>query len=79
MARKARRRHRLEFAVRAAFVASVAVDRSMGSRERESIVMLLHVLHRDLPSTHGVALLAISSQLTLVDVGVTVLATLTHI
>jgi hypothetical protein len=41
--------------------------------------MLLNVLNRDLPSTDGVALLAVGSQLALVNVGVTVLATLSDV
>ena len=79
MAGGARRRHDLKLAVCPAFVAGVAIDGSVGARQRESVVMLLHVLHRNLPSSNRVALLAVGSQLALVDVGVAVLATFTDI
>lgn len=60
------RRHGLELAVRAALVAGIAIDRSMGPRERELVVVLLNIPSRDLPSPHRVALLAIRTQLALV-------------
>src|SRR6516164_8862462 len=52
----ARRRHRLEVAGRPILVAGVAVDRSVSAGQRESVVMLLHILDRDLPSAHRVTL-----------------------
>jgi hypothetical protein len=67
-------RHRLECAAGAVFVASVAVDGSVGARQREAIVVLLNVLNRDLPSPHSVALLAVGAQLPLVNVGMAILA-----
>jgi hypothetical protein len=74
MAGVARRRHDLEFAVRPALVAGVAIHGSMGSRQRKSVVMLLHVLNRNLPSPNCVALLAVRTQLALVNIGVAILA-----
>jgi RNase P subunit RPR2 len=41
--------------------------------------MLPNVLNRNLPSTDGVALLAIRSQLPLVNVGMAILATLSNV
>jgi hypothetical protein len=41
--------------------------------------MLLNLLNGDLPSPDGVALLAIRSQLALVNVGMTILATLSNV
>ena len=72
-------RHRLEFAVRASFVAGIAVDRSVSTRQREPIVVLLHVLNGDLPSPHRMALFAVRAQLALVNIGMAILAPLTNI
>src|SRR5215469_8203428 len=79
VAGEACRRHRLEFAVSPALVAGVAIDGSVGASQWESIVVLLHILNCDLPSSDGVALFAIGAQLALVDVGMAVLAALTDI
>jgi hypothetical protein len=79
VAREARRGHRLKFAVRAALVASITVDGCVGTGQRETIVVLLHIFNSDGPSADGVALLAIRAQLTLVNIGVAVLAALTDV
>ena len=79
MTRVACRRHRLEFAVGAVFVAGVAVDGGVGACQRESVVVLLNVLNRDLPSPDCVALLAVGAQLPLVNIGMAILATLTNV
>lgn len=79
VARVARRGHDLELTGRAPLVAGVAIDRGMGASQRESVVMLLYVLNRNLPAPNCVALFAISSELTLVNIGVTVLATFADI
>jgi hypothetical protein len=60
-------------------VAGIAVDGCVGTGQRETIVMLLHIFNRDAPSADGVALLAIRAQLTLVNIGVAVLAALTDV
>jgi len=73
------RGHGLELAVGAALVAGIAVDRCVGTGQRETIVVLLHIFNRDAPSADGVALLAIRAQLTLVNIGVAVLAALTDV
>ena len=72
-------RHRLELAIGRTLVARIAVDRGVGSRERKAVIMLLHLLHRDLPSSNRVTLLAVGSQLPPVNIGVAVLAALTYI
>ena len=72
------RGHRLEFAGSPSLVAGIAVHRSVRSSQRKAIVMLLYLPNRDLPTPDRVALLAVRSQLTLVNVGVTILATLSH-
>jgi hypothetical protein len=79
VAGEACRGHRLELAVGAALVAGITVDRCVGTGQRETIVMLLHIFNRDAPSADGVALLAIRAQLTLVNIGVAVLAALTDV
>jgi len=79
VAGEAGRRHRLKFAIGAALVAGIAVDRCVGTGQRETIVVLLHIFNRDRPSADGVALLAIRAQLALVNIGVTVLAALTDV
>src|ERR1700758_901749 len=79
VARVARRRHDLEFAVRPALMAGGAIDGSMSARQWESIVVLLHILDRNLPSSNRVTLFAVRPQLALVNIGVTVLAAFTHI
>src|SRR5579864_810745 len=71
--------HRLEFAGGPSFVAGIAVHRGVRSSQREAVVMLLNLLNGDLPSTDGVALLAVRAQLALVNVGVAVLATLSNV
>ena len=79
VAGEARGRHRLESTGRASFVAGIAVDRSVGARQREPVVVLLNILDRDLPSPHRMALFAVRAQLALVNIGMAVLAALTNI
>ena len=72
-------RHRLKLAGGRAFVAGIAVHRRMCPGQRKAIVMLLHLLDRNRPSPHCVALLTIRAELPLVNIGVAILATLPHI
>ena len=76
--RVALRRHRLELATGCTFVTRIAIYGRMRAGEREAVVMLLHLLYGNLPSTHRVALLAIGSELPLVNVGMAVLASLSY-
>jgi len=76
VARVARRRHDLELAVGAVLVAGIAVDRRVGTGQREAVVVLLNVFNSDGPSADAVALLAISTQLAFVNISVAVLAAL---
>jgi hypothetical protein len=57
----ARSRHGLEFAVGAAFMAAIAIDRGMSSSQREAIIVLLNIFNCDLPSPYGVTLFAIGA------------------
>lgn len=60
-------------------MARVAVHGGMSASQWESIVVLLHLLDRDLPSANGVALFAVRAQLTPMYIGVAVLASLADI
>lgn len=60
-------------------MARIAVHRRVRSSERKAIVVLLDLLHADLPSLHGMALLAVRSQLPAVNIRVAILATLPDI
>ena len=72
------RRHRLELAAGGSLVAGIAIYGRMRARQREAVVMLLHLLYRDLPSANRVAPFAVRSQLPLMNVGVAVLAALSN-
>jgi hypothetical protein len=54
-------RQRFKFTLGGAFVAGVAGDGRVGSCQRKAVIMLLDLLHRNLPSADGVALFAIRS------------------
>ena len=69
----------LELANRRALMASVAFDRRVSAQQRETILMLLNLLHRHLPSLHRMALLAVRAHLALVNVGVAVCAFTSHV
>jgi len=51
----------------------------MGPQKRETVLVILHLLHRDIPPLHGVALLAIRSHLPTMNIRVTIRAVLSHI
>jgi hypothetical protein len=79
VAGEARRGHDLELAVGAALVAGITVDGCVGTGQRETIIVLLHIFNSDAPSADRMALLTIRAQLALVNIGVAVLAALTDI
>jgi len=79
MARQAVRGHGLELTVGRIFVAGIAIDGGMRAGQREAIVMRFDVFNSDVPAADRVALLAIRTELVLVDVGVTVGALLAHV
>ena len=72
-------RQRLELAGSAALVACVAIDRRMGPSQRKPVVVLLNLLDRDLPSSNGVALLAVGAELPFVNIRVAILTTLPNV
>ena len=79
MAGIAIRRQGLELAGRSTLMAGIAIDRGVRPGEWKAIVMLLHLLNRNHPSPHRVALFAIRAQLPLVNVSVAVLAARPHV
>lgn len=64
----------LELAHRRPHVARGALNRCVSPQEREAIPMLLNSLHGDVPSIHGVALLALGSELAAMQIRMTIRA-----
>lgn len=60
-------------------MAGGAVQRRVGPEQREAVLVLVDLLHGDLPALHAVTLLTICAELALMDVGVAVGALLTHV
>ena len=52
----------------------VAIDHGVGAGQWKAVVVLLYISNRNLPAANRVALLAICSQLALVNVGMAILA-----
>lgn len=70
--------HRLKTAGGSSLVARIAIHRRVRAGQGKAIVVLLHFPNGNLPSANGMALLAVCSQLALVDVGMAILAPLSH-
>ena len=64
----------IELPDRSHFVAGITVDDSMCTDQRETILMLIDIVDRDLPAVGVVAQLAFGSVLTAMQVGMAVLA-----
>lgn len=62
-----------------ALMAIITLQRRMGSQQREAVLVILYLLHGDVPALHRVALRAVRTHLILVHVGVAVLAILGHV
>ena len=73
------RRHRLELGTRCSLVAGIAVNGGMRSGQRKTVIVLLNLIDRHLPSADRVTLLAIRSQLPPVNICVAVLTSLPNI
>lgn len=69
----------LELSHRSAGVALIAVNGGMRTNEREAVQVLIDLLHRNVPSLDGMALLAIRAHLALVNVGVAIRALLADV
>lgn len=79
MTRVTHGRHDLKFAVGRVFVAGIAIHGRMRAGERKAIIVLLNLLDRHSPAAHAMTLLAICPKLPLMNVGVTILASLPHV
>ena len=55
-----------------AFVTGVALQRGVRAHQRETILVILNLLHRDLPSLDAVALFATGAELSLMNVRVAI-------
>ena len=69
----------LELADRRALMTIFALHGRMGSEQREAVLVVLYLLHGDIPALHGVALCAVRAHLSSMDVVVAVLAILAHV
>lgn len=60
-------------------MARVAIERGVRPEKREPVQVIVDLLNRDVPSVHGVALLATGTELALMNIGVTVGTLRSHI
>jgi len=72
-------REPLELADRRTLVTILTLHRRMRPQQREAVLVILYLLHGDIPALHRVALRAIRAHLSLVHVGMAILAVLPHI
>ena len=72
-------REPLELADRRTLVTILTLHRRMRPQQREPVLVILYLLHGDIPALHRVALRAIRAHLFLVHVGMAILAVLPHI
>ncbi len=79
MARRASGRQALELTDRGALVALLALDDSVRAEKREPILMVLDLSDRNLPTEDGVALRAIGTKFSAVNIRVAISAILAHI
>ena len=79
MAGGASRRETLELADGGALVAIVALHGSMGAEEWKTILVIVDLLYGNLPALHGMALRAVCSHFSLMNIGVTILASLAYV
>lgn len=79
MARGASGGETLELADSRALVAIVALHRRVRSEERKTVLMIIDLFDGDLPALNGVTLRAIRSHFPLVNIGMTILAGLSHV
>jgi len=64
---------------RRALVAIIALRGGVRAQQRKTILVVLQLLHRDIPTLHRMALRAVRAHLAPVDVFMTILALLSHI
>src|SRR5438105_9448196 len=75
----ASRRKPLELADRRALVAVFALQSCVRSQQRETILVNLYLLHRNIPPLDGVAIRTIRAHLILVHIDVAVLTIFSHV
>jgi hypothetical protein len=79
MARNASGRKPLKLAHGCALMTVLTLHGRMRAQQREAVLVILHLLHGNIPTLHRVALRAVSAHFSLVNVRVAVLAILPHI
>lgn len=79
VARITLRRESLELAHGGALVARSTIQGRMRTHQGKAVLVLINLLHRNLPSLYRVALFAGCPKLTLMDIGVAVSAFLAHV
>ena len=79
VARKTRCGKSLELSGRRALVAREAILQGVGAQQRKTVLVLLHGLQRNFPALYGVALLALRTKLTAVNIGMAVRALRAHV
>lgn len=60
-------------------VAFIALNRGMRAQKRKAVLVILHLLYRDIPSLHGVTLCAIGAHLAAMNIGVAIGAILADV
>ena len=60
-------------------MAGTAVQRGVSSEQRKAVLVLVDLLHGNLPALDGVALFAAGTELAFMDVGVTIRALIAHV
>jgi len=60
-------------------VAIVTLDSRVRTQQREAVLVVLELLHSDVPALYGVTFRAVRAHFSLVHVRVTVLAVLSHL
>ena len=73
------RRHSGEITQSPIFVARIAVNRGMGTHQRETVVVVLDRLDRNVPPVHAVALFTARAHLAAMDIGVALGALRPHV
>jgi len=73
------RRESLKLPHRRALVTFLALHRSVRTEKRKAVLMILHLLHRDIPSPNRVTLCAIRSEFPPVNIRVTIRAIFSHV
>ena len=73
------RRKPLKLSDRRTLMAIVALHSRVRSEQRETILVIFHLLHGNLPSLHRVAVRAVRAHFVLMDVGVAVFAIHAHV